>query len=37
MNCNAAASDAAAATIVVCANAPCSSSLRTTLAIEDAF
>ncbi len=37
MNCSAADSDADAATTMVCAIAPCSSSLRTTLAIELAF
>ena len=35
--CNAADSDADAATTIVLASAPCSSSLRTTLAIVEAF
>ena len=37
MYCRAAASEAEAATMMVCAIASCSSSLRTTLAMELAF
>jgi hypothetical protein len=37
MYCIAADSEAVAATTMVCASAPFSSSLRTTLAIEEAF
>jgi hypothetical protein len=37
MYCMAAASEAVAATTMVCSIAPCSSSLRTTLATEEAF
>ncbi len=37
MYCRAAGCEADAATMMVCASAPCSSSLRTTLAIVDCF
>ena len=37
MYCNAADSAAGAATTMVCSIAPCSSSLRTTLAMEEFF
>ncbi len=37
MYCMAAGVEAEAATMIVCASAPCSSSLRTTLAMVDCF